>query len=185
MHIFRICSACFLFALLSLPWPCTGHVSADTDSDRPLPTPECLEQLASLPWCDLEKLYRQSAAGTIPAGFARGKVIYGPETRFAGARSRMAGRLWQGKHFADDGTLINQWLGMKAIRARVAYGPSWLDGKTSIILDYHDESRVWADVRDEMREVAPGLYVGAMYLRRCPDPRLKLFFCLEAQSCKR
>jgi hypothetical protein len=171
----------FLMTCLSIDQAAAGNGPV---SHQPSTIPECLEQLASLPWCELERLYRQAEPGTIPEGFARGRVRYCPEKRFAGARARVAGALWRGKHFcADDATLINQWLGIKAIRARVGYGPSWLDGKTSIILDYQGESRVWSDVRDEMRQVAPGLYLGAMYLRRCPEPSLKLFFCLEAQCC--
>jgi hypothetical protein len=165
---------------------CLAGPGSSADKDTPLsrsaPPVQCLEQLARLSWCELEELYRGSAAGTMPHGFARGRVVHCPASLLAGPRSRMTRLLWHGKHFcADDGILVNQWLGFRAIHARVDYGPSWLDGKTSLILDYQGESRVWADVRDEMREVAPGLYVGAMYLRGCPEPRLKLFFCLEAQ----
>jgi hypothetical protein len=79
--------------------------------------------------------------------------------------------------------LVNQWAGVRAIRASVCPGPSWLDGKPAIILDYSATSRVWSDVRDEMREVSPGLYLGAMYLRRCPEPRLKLYFVLQTCAC--
>ena len=148
------------------------------------PALQCLEQLAALPWCELEQLYRKSPAGSIPDGFACGKVVYCPAEPFAGPRAHFAGMIWKGKHFCSaQGTLVNQWLGIAAIRARVSYGPSWLDGAEAIILDYCGESRVWADVRDEMREVAPGLYLGAMVLRRCPQPKLKLFFCLQANSC--
>jgi hypothetical protein len=145
--------------------------------------PACsLEQLAAMPWAELERLYRDAAPGAVPDGFARGRVVYPPCEQMGAAKAHAAGLLWRGKHFcAADGTLVNQWLGGRAIRARVAYGPSWLDGRPSIILDYSGTSRRWADVRDEMREVAPGLYVGAMYLRRCPEPRLKLLFVLQLE----
>jgi hypothetical protein len=63
--------------------------------------------------------------------------------------------------FDDAGVgLVNQWLGVRAVRASVGYGPSWLDGGPSIVVDYAATSRVWRDVRDEVREVAPGLYLG-------------------------
>jgi hypothetical protein len=145
--------------------------------------PACsLEQLAACPWPELERLYRQAAPGAIPNGFARGRVVYPACEPFGGAKAQAASLVWRGKHFCTtDGTLINQWLGVRAIRARVGYGPSWLDGRPAIILDYACTSRRWADVRDEMREVGPGVYLGAMYLRRCPEPRLKLFFILEAE----
>jgi hypothetical protein len=153
--------------------------------DSPVPAIHCLEQLASLSWSELDQLYRSSQAGSIPHGFARGKVVYPPCERFSHLRSHCAGMMWKGKHFCPEQcALVNQWLGVRAIRARIYYGPSWLDGNESIILDYCGESHVWADVRDEMREVAPGLYLGAMILRQCPQPKQKLFFCLEADHCK-
>jgi hypothetical protein len=174
-----------------------GSAAADQPPARPgwltegepvaLDTPQgvacSLEELAALPWPELERLYRQATPGAVPDGFARGRVIYPPWERHGGAKARAAGLVWRGKHFcAADGTLVNQWLGVRAIRARVGYATSWLDGRPAIVLDYCGTSRRWADVRDEMREVAPGLYLGAMYLRRCPEPRLKLFFVLQVES---
>jgi hypothetical protein len=139
-----------------------------------------LEQLAQMSWPDLECLYRASGPGTIPVGYARGRPIYCPDAPLAAARSKVTRLLWHGKHFsACDGTLVNQWCGFKAIRARVSYGDSWLDGAAAIVMDYGGTSRLWADVRDEVREVAPGLYLGAMFLRRDPQPQFKMFFALE------
>jgi hypothetical protein len=142
--------------------------------------PSSLEQLAQLSWPELERLYRDSAPGAIPAGYARGLALYDPGAPLARARSRASRLLWHGKHFsAADGTLVNQWCGFRAIRAEVSYGPSWLDGAPAVVMDYGGTSRVWSDVRDEVREVAPGLYLGAMFLRRDPRPSLKLFFALD------
>ncbi len=60
----------------------------------------------------------------------------------------MTSFLWKGKHFnADEGTLINQWCGLRAIRAQVSHGTSWIDGKPAIIMDYSGTSRVWSDVQ--------------------------------------
>ena len=151
--------------------------TAGMDAAEPVP---CLEELARMGCAQLEQIYRDAQPGRIPHGFAPGRVVYCPDGLFASGKSGVAHFLWRGKHFGDDDTLVNQWLGVRAIRATVAYGPSWLDGKTSIILDYGNTSRIWSDVRDEMREVAPGIYLGAMYLRRCPEPRLKLYFILRA-----
>jgi hypothetical protein len=144
-------------------------------------SPPCsLEQLACMSWPELEALYRQSCAGSIPHGYAHGRPIYCPDKKLSGPRTAVARMLWHGKHFCDDGRLVNQWTGFKAVRARVFYGPSWLDGKPSIIADYCGESRlVWADVRDELREVAPGLYLGIMYRRRCCGPKFDSFFALQ------
>ena len=154
---------------------------------EPLPTVApvlCLQQLAGMSWCDLEQRYRQSPPGTIPAGYTRGRAIYCPGAALTPARSKMTGAMWHGKHFCPaDGTLINQWCFGRAIRARVCYGDSWLDGKPSIIMDYRGVSHVWGDVRDEIREVAPGLYLGLMYRCNAGQPRMKIFFALEVTPC--
>lgn len=157
-------------------------VANPTNAQFPLPC--SLEQLARLSWQDLECLYRQSATGTIPEGYLRGRAIYRLGSPLAGVRSKVTHLLWHGKDFSPaDGTLINQWCGVRAIRARVGYGPSWLDGGPAVIMDYRGMSRVWADVRDEIREVAPGLYLGAMYRRRSPCPKFVMFFALQARPC--
>ncbi len=47
-------------------------------------------------------------------------------------------------------------------------GESLLDGQPALILDY-SKSRLWPDVRDEEREVSPGLYLGIMYRGEVAD----------------
>jgi hypothetical protein len=145
--------------------------------------PLTFERLTCMSWAELEALYRGAGPGEVPVGFVRGRTLYHPCTPLAHARTKVANRLWKGKHFCpDDATLINQWPGFRAIRADVYPGESWLDGQPAHILDYADKSFIWRDVRDEMRQVGPGLYVGAMYVRDCPTPRLKTLFVLE-QVC--
>jgi hypothetical protein len=145
--------------------------------------PQSLEQLAHMSWPDLEALYRASGPGAAPVGYARGLAIYCPDAPLAAVRSKVTHFLWRGKHFsACDGTLVNQWCGFKAIRARVYDGESWLDGGPAIVMDYGSTSRVWRDVRDELREVGPGLYLGAMFRRVELNPKFKMFFALECPS---
>lgn len=140
----------------------------------------CPVNLNRMSWNDLDFIYRQADPGRIPNGFAHGRVVYCPDAFLGRVKSGAAQLIWKGKDFcAEEETLINHWCGIRAIRATVSYGTSWLDGKPAIILDYSGSSRVWADVRDEMREISPGMYAGAMYLRRCPEPRLKLLFVLR------
>jgi hypothetical protein len=50
-------------------------------------------------------------------------------------------------------------LGLKAIIARVYKGPSWLDDKECIVLDYSETSLVASHMRDEIRLIEPGLYL--------------------------
>jgi len=146
--------------------------------------PFSLDQLACMDWPSLEALYRQANTGSIPVGYVRGRAIYCPDQALSGAKSAVVHVLWHGKDFdCASGTLVNQWLGVKAIQARVCRGTSWLDGRPSIIMDYRGTSWVWNDVRDELREVAPGLYLGIMYRCKSCGPRMQMFFALEAPGC--
>jgi hypothetical protein len=164
-----------LVVTMFLAGPATGQ-------DYGAPPAVCsMEQLAGLSRCELQALYRRSPVGAIPAGYAPGRPLYDPESALAGVRGKAAGFLWRGKHFCPDGILINQWRGVRAIRAEVGHGVSWLDGGPAIVMDYRSTSWVWSNVRDEMREVAPGLFLGLMYRCRGPQPRFKMFFALDTR----
>jgi hypothetical protein len=153
--------------------------------ESPSPSYLGFDDLARMSAAELECIYRQGEPGCVPHGFARGRVVYPAETFLGGMKAEAARHLWKGKHFkADDMTLINQWCGVRCIRAAIHPGTSWLDGRPAIILDYGSTSRVWSNVRDEMREVAPGVYVGAMYVCRGDEARLKLFFVLGVADVK-
>ena len=171
-----------------LAWVCSFLVQTAAQGAEPEcvpPAPSCLEDLAQLSWPELEELYRHASVGAIPEGFLCGRAIYCPDAAFARLRTRVSRTLWHGKVFrCEDGTLVNQWCGIQAIKAVVCHGSSWLDGQPAIVMNYQPTSFVWRKVRDEMREVAPGLFLGIMYLRHCPEPRFKMFFALECgPSC--
>src|SRR5262249_28270346 len=97
-------------------------VSSETPGfcDPPCGPVLCLEQLARMSWHDLEQLYRQAEPGCIPLGYARGRAIHCPDEHLSGVKSRVTRLLWHGKIFrGDDCTLINQWCGFRAIKAKV------------------------------------------------------------------
>ena len=75
------------------------------------------------------------------------------------------------------GALRNKFLplGLNAIIAKVYKAESWLDGKECIVLDYSDTSLVAHWVRDEIREISMGVYLGKVYWS---DKRL-IDFALE------
>jgi len=73
---------------------------------------------------------------------------------------------WQGKVFNPErGDLRNEItpFGIQAIIAKVYKAASWFDGKECIVLDYSETSIVAQWIRDEIREVAPHLYLGIVY----------------------
>ena len=57
-------------------------------------------------------------------------------------------------------------LGLNAIIAKVYKAPSWLDGKECIVLDYSETSLVANWVRDEIRLIGPGRYLGLVYWKK-------------------
>jgi hypothetical protein len=141
-----------------------------------------LDQLLQMSPGQIEAIYRQGSAVTIPEGRIKGTAILSPGTRRTRALSRGARLMWQGKVIEPGQTsAVNRFFGMPIIRGQLYYGPSWLDGRPSLILDYAQTSVVYADNRDEIRQVAPGLFLGLMYDRTTAPPGLSMYFALEAQ----
>lgn len=119
----------------------------------------------------LDEIYRNASAGSLPSGDTRGTAIVAG-TLFSRWYARFA-RLfaWQGKEFDlfppdnTDGILINKIsaFSLTFIVAKVYFGDSWLDGKRTIIIDYSKTSFFAKKIRDEIREVEPGVYLGKVW----------------------
>lgn len=147
-----------------------------------IPPIQRLDDLVRLRPEQLDALYAGGTASAIPAGKVQGRAIYYPGTAAAVPVSKGARLVWQGKVFDPSGaSAVNRFFGVKAVRADVYQAESWRDGHPSLILDYSKTSKVYANFRDEIRQVAPGLYLGLMYARTTPSPKLKLYFVLESR----
>lgn len=130
---------------------------------------------------ELDALFAQSLPGPIPKGDAKGTAILDPGGRHAGRVANFARKLWQGKTFnAQTKTLQNRVtvFGIKAITADVYEGPSLMDGKPCIVIDYSKRSVVAEPIRDEIRLIAPGIYLGRIY----SDGEYRGYFALELQD---
>lgn len=118
----------------------------------------------------LDDLFRQHQAGDIPKGEGRGTVLVRWGKLISTLISRIVHRLaWQGKVFDPErGELRNEVspLRRRLVRAQVYKAPSWLDQKECIVLDYSKTSFVARKIRDEIREVAPGIFLGIVYWGR-------------------
>jgi hypothetical protein len=118
----------------------------------------------------LDALFTESPAGEIPDGEAEGTAIVAPGTAYSANIAKFISNFaWQGKVFdAKKGVLRNKILplGLNAIIAKVYKGESWLDGKQCIVLDYSDTSLLAQWIRDEIREISPGVYLGKVYWAR-------------------
>jgi hypothetical protein len=167
--------------LLVLTSLAVASVASASDNAVSLPQPQTMNELVRMPANDLTSLFLASPVATIPQGYAPGRAIKNPGTRRTVLNSRATRLAWQGKIFRDDGTMINRFFGFgKAIPAEVYVGESLLDGQPALIFDY-SKSRLWPDVRDEVREVSPGLYLGIMYKGKSQMEQ-KMFFTLDTRK---
>ena len=115
---------------------------------------------------NLTSVYLQKPAGPIPDGDSNGTAVFFAGSILAQPVTMLANYIWQGKVFdTDTGILTNKVFGFRAIKAKVFYGPSLLDGKQAVIIDYHDTSILAHKIRDEIRLVSPNLYLGRAYWR--------------------
>ena len=136
-------------------------------------------QLLAMSQAQLDDLFRASPAGDIPDGPAKGTAIIAPGTKYTESIAEIINHFgWQGKVFdAQKGVLKNRILafGFEAIVAKVYKGPSWLDDKECVVLDYSETSLLAHWIRDEIRSIGPGFYLGKVYWSKS---RL-IDFCLQ------
>jgi hypothetical protein len=130
------------------------------------------DEFLKLSAVELDEIFRNAPSGTIPNGQGNGTAIIASGTPIS---DTIAGFIhiftWKGKVFEPDpidpqrATLMNRilLLGTKAIVAQVYRGASWFDEKECIVLDYSHTSIVAQWIRDEIREVSPGLYLGLVW----------------------
>ncbi len=161
-------------------------------------SPRSLDDLAAL---DSDALARLYAEGTVPAdlsglvGRPKGRMLAVRATdgtpifgalRFAAARSLFP---WDGKSFGAgtkaEGTGINRvklgplrydWFPFKT---RVE--PSVVDGAPCIYLDYEQPGNPFfiARIRDEIRELRPGLFLGPAMWKTKPGASHVLWFAVD------
>ena len=119
---------------------------------------------------ELARLFGSGRAGEIPDGRGRGTVLVGT----GGLAARVAAGLsyalaWRGKVVdARAARLLNILtpLQIEAIEAMIYKQDSWYDGAPCIVLDYSKTSLVAHWIRDEIREIAPGVYLGIVFWGR-------------------
>ena len=123
--------------------------------------------LLKMSQAELDALFTASEPGPIPDGQGDGTAILAPGTVYGAEIATMINVFaWQGKVFdAKAGYLRNRIgpTGFNAIIAKVYPGTSWLDGKPCIVLDYSETSFVAHWIRDEIRMIQPGTYLGVVY----------------------
>jgi hypothetical protein len=169
-------------------------------SDSALSVPVDLDLLSRLNTAELSALYRRArlpASLGVLDGTPRGRMlaIVPPLDRglaFAALRGFAASRAfpWGGKSFASgaaqgSGSGINRALLLGDIfRFDTRVAPSAVDGEPCIVLDYDQPENPWfiRRIHDELREVAPGLYLGPAMWKSQSGPRLVLHFAIDTRG---
>jgi hypothetical protein len=126
-----------------------------------------VSDLLKMSQAELDELFSKNPAGEIPQGEAKGTAIVAPGTTYTQDIASFINHFaWQGKVFdPEKGVLRNRILpfGLNAIIAKVYKGESWMDGKECIVLDYSETSLLAKWIRDEIRAIAPRIYLGKVY----------------------
>ncbi len=123
---------------------------------------------------ELDTIYMEATAGNIPSGDTRGTAIVAGSflARWYARFARLFA--WQGKVFdlfppaRESGILINKIspFSLTFIVAKVYKDDSWMDGEETIVIDYSKTSFLAKKIRDEIREIEPGVYLGKVWWGR-------------------
>jgi hypothetical protein len=141
------------------------------------PEPELTRRMAldeslllGYPNSALDLLFRQSEAGPIPDGDTRGTLLAWPGTWLAKPLALLVRVIiWQGKVLdRREGVLRNKVtpFGLRLVKARLSVASSWVDDGDCVLIDYSTTSFLARMVRDEIRQIGPGLYLGVVWLWR-------------------
>jgi hypothetical protein len=129
--------------------------------------------------CSYLELFGRGEVGCPPQGPMRGIVLWS-DGAHPHLKARTQGTLWKGKEFHCDGSFTNRWLGgIHAGGATISVESSWRDGQPCFVMQYGPDARVFANVRDEIRQIAPDLWLGCSL--DAPSGQLKNWFLLRGQ----
>jgi len=123
---------------------------------------------------ELDEIYSNAQPGDIPNGDTQGTAILAGSI-FSKIVAFLVGLfVWQGKEFdlfcpnGQAGVLVNKItpFSLTFIVAKVYRDKSWLDGKDTIVIDYSKTSFFAKVIRDEIREIEPGVYLGKVWWKK-------------------
>lgn len=120
---------------------------------------------------ELDEIYKNAKAGAVPRGDTYGTAILAGSSMARGLAKVARLFAWQGKVFdmyaeqGEKGVLVNKVspFGIKLVVAKVYRGASWMDNNETIVIDYASTSLMARKIRDEIREVEPGVWLGKVW----------------------
>lgn len=160
-----------------------------------------LDALAGKSLAELDAMYREAKVSTTMRaadGALVGRMLAvrgmpGPIAArlrtFAGSRSFV----WEGKTFAASSdtrgmghnrVFVPRALGRQNLFPfATSFGPSAIDGKPTLVLDYDLDANPGyiRHIHDEIREVAPGLFLGPAMWKGATAKTLVLWFALDSR----
>jgi hypothetical protein len=139
------------------------------------------EDLARCDARQLDALFASGYVSGVPVGRFWGMPLVNPGTPGA-VQASLGGRfVWSGKRIDSESlTAVNRFFGLPMIRADARIEPSLRDGAPAIVLDYTSKSFLFRNVRDEIRELRPGLYLGYADDVRTLEPTARSWFVMES-----
>lgn len=162
--------------------------------------PITLTDLRRLNFQELSELYRKAKRPAVLSdlnGATRGAMLAwrspggGPLARILGAMGASPRFPWEGKTFQSENNdrgkginRINLLRKMNWFPFSTRFDASFFDGQPTFVLDYcgNGNPPLINSIVDEVREVAPRLYMGPAALKVNGRPRPILFFALEVST---
>jgi hypothetical protein len=150
------------------------------------PCERSTKALAALSCDELDALFARGACTPLPCGYARGTILrFTAYYRCPRLAACVSGLTWKGKHFACDGSFVNQFAGFKALRSCARIETSWWDGQTCVVLDYPTGTPLFDDMRDEVRQIGTNLWLSRLYNRYTHAFRGYILLEPESRRCDR
>lgn len=168
-------------ALVTLGIPNNSARAEDAGCETCTPC-VCAESLSKMSFAELECLYRGLPASEMPKGYYRGTVLWDKSGLGRTVSTCLTRIVWRGKWICpESATMLNSVAGKPAIPAKIYMGTSFIDGGDSLIFDYSCTTAKFArTARDEIRQISPCLFLGAMHRRdKCGCWHLDNFFFVE------
>ena len=179
-------------------------VTAQSSSSSSVQAPrsmQSLDTLAERSLSELAALYRaasvsasmHAADGALTGRMLAVRGLPGPLGALLRRFAASPAFLWEGKTFqaeSDTRGVGHNRVSMPGVLGRqnlfpyeTAFGPSAIDGKPTLILDYDlaVNPPYIRRIHDEIREVSPGLFLGPAMWKRGRDKALVLWFALDAR----
>jgi hypothetical protein len=173
-------------------------------TDAPNTAPLTFDDLAAMSFDDLGELY---AGGVVPGDFAAALDSH-PKGRMIAVRGidnvPVINKVvdifakhplfpWDGKSMAATSAQTSDGINRVKAGAKMNWFPfktsvqdSVIDGKPTIVLDYEQEGnpKLIKKIHDEIREVAPGMYLGPAMAKvgKSKPPVLVLWFALDTNA---